>query len=211
MIRVVIVDDQKVFRDGLKLHLNKKQGIHIVGEISDGRSSINKIIEKKPNIVILDIQFNNNTGLDFACKILKKDPSYKIIILSNVIDKFCLLKAIKYGIKAYILKKSDEDEILKCIRKVDEGGLYYSNEVMNGFEQTIIDKVDDKKYALLRRLTAKELEVLSLLSGGKIIKEIAGELHTSPRTIDRTLSIIKNKLNIIKKTDLIKYYTDRMI
>jgi DNA-binding NarL/FixJ family response regulator len=211
MIKILLVDCQQIFREGLKSFLNRKNNIIIVGEAESGEEAIRKVFDLTPDIIIMDAKLNTCNGLDISSIILKREPATKIIILSNNIENIFIIKALEYGIKAYLSKNASSRELLYCIQKVNKGEIYYPDDLLKEIEYNIIDKVDRQNKLMSWSLSFTELEVLRLLSKGKIIKEIAESLNTSIRTTNRKIRNIKKKLNQNRKTDLIDSYNQIII
>lgn len=203
-IQIVIADDHPLFRNGLKQLLEKEQNIKITGEADNGNKALELILEKKPDIAILDIDMPGKTGLEVMRDI--KDSGTKIIILTMYAEEDIFDEALSLGVRGYVLKDSAVNDILDCIRKVTENEYYMSPSVSN-FLVTRRKKITELKKINphLETLTITEKKILKFISENKTSKEIANTLFLSPRTIENHRTNISNKLKLKGSHSLLKF------
>jgi DNA-binding NarL/FixJ family response regulator len=199
-IRLIIADDHELFRNGLEELLKKHHDINIVKSVGDGKQFLEVIQESKDiDIVLLDISMPNMDGFEVLEKIKDFNLSTKPIIISMHDDGNYIAKCAKNGAYGYLLKNTDEDELIKVIRIVHTGKKYFSPHIaerMINFmsENTISENI----------LSNKETEVLVLISEGLTTKEIAAKLFVSTRTIETHRANILKKLEVKNTAELIK-------
>ena len=202
-IKVLIVDDHAIMRDGIKALLNVHDDIEIVGEASEGKEAVDKTQILNPDVVIMDIAMPMMDGLEATRRILKKSPRVKIIILSQYDDKKYILASIKAGSAGYLPKRALGMELVSAIRALHQGGSYLyptaANAIIEGF---LNQSEDDDPYELL---TNREREVLKLIADGFTSREIASMLYISLKTVLGHRTKIMEKLDIHNRTELIKY------
>lgn len=204
LIKIIIADDHPLFRNGLKQLLEKEQNIKIIGEADNGKKALELIIEKKPDIAILDIDMPGMTGLEVMKEI--KDTETRIIILTMYAEEDIFDEAITLGVKGYVLKDSAVNDILDCIGKVWENEYYLSPSVSN-FLVSRRKKITELKRSnpYLDSLTVTEKKILKFISENKTSKEIADTLFLSPRTIENHRTNISNKLKLKGSHSLLKF------
>ena len=191
-IKIVLVDDHKLIRDGLKNIIEKRANMHIIGEASDGREGIKIILKLKPNVVVIDVAMPGLNGIEAAKQIHKVEPNIKIIGLSMHSGKQFIQGMFRAGAYAYLLKDGDSDELITAITTVIENKKYLSKDINQEF-LTLLKNGEAIERA---ELSSREKEVLQLIAEGKSSKEIGKILFLSPKTID------VHRNNIMKKTDL---------
>ncbi len=194
--QTLLVDDHKIFRDGLKLLLNEIPNIKVVGEASNGREFLNMLDQLNPDLIFMDIKMPEMNGIDATRLALQKHPDMKVIILSMSGNEEHFSLSLNAGAVAYLMKNSDKAEIEKAIQSVLEGKNYFSeallkdlvkkNYIVSRDNVALIDNPD--------KLSHRELEVLQLMCRGLANHEIAKELNISPRTVDG------HRANILDKT-----------
>jgi DNA-binding NarL/FixJ family response regulator len=194
--QVIIVDDHKIFRDGLKLLLNEIPNIKVIGEASDGKEFLNMLDVHKPDIVFMDIKMPEMSGIEATQIAMQKYPDMKVIILSMSGNEEHFSLSLNVGACAYLLKNSDITEIEKAIYSVLEGNNYFSEALLKDLVRKNYIVGKDKTLPLDNpdKLSHRELEVLQLICKGLANHEIAKELNISPRTVDG------HRANILDKT-----------
>lgn len=187
-IKVAIVDDHKILRDGLKALLNCFDNIDVVIEAANGKDFVDELSLKTPDLAIVDINMPVMTG-DEAIKIARqKLPQLKVIVLSMNREEQFFQRMNKLGVDGYIIKESDYEELEHAIQTVLKGGKYFSQELLLGL-------VNNKTSTVKIELTQREQEVLNFLCKGYSAAEIAEKLFISPRTVE------KYRSDLILKTD----------
>ncbi len=193
-INVLIVDDHEIFRNGLKMVLNKLKYVEIVGEATDGKSFIDMLEDIKPDIVLLDIEMPGLNGIEAAKIALKKYPKLKIIALTMFGDDEYIQSMLDAGAKGFLMKNINKETLDKAIQTVYNGGNYYSEELFEFFtKQFNKEKTIGEEDKL--NLTRREKEILQLLCEGLSNKEIAEALFISERTV------LGHKTNLLTKTN----------
>jgi DNA-binding NarL/FixJ family response regulator len=199
-IRVLLVDDHRIIRDGLKAFLEREQ-FQIVGEASDGHDAIQLAQLSRPDVVVIDLSMPNLNGLDAAQEILRVSPGSKVVTLTMHAEDPYVISALRAGIKGYVLKSQAGSELVQAIREVNRGMTYLSP----GISRTVVDACLGKTELPSDRLTLREREVLQLVAEGKTTKEIAKVLGISVKTADSHRTRIMRKLDIHDTAGLVRY------
>lgn len=205
-IRILLADDHNVIRRGLRALLEGQPGFSVVAEAADGISAVEQAKAHKPDVVVLDIAMPRLAGTDAAERIAAEVPSAAIVILSMHADEGYVLRALKAGAKAYLLKDSAEGDLIDAIRVVSEGKAFFSPEVSRMLAEDYVRETKARRaedsYELL---TAREREILHLLAEGKSNKDIASLLNLSQYTVETHRRNIQEKLNLHSLAELILY------
>lgn len=190
-VETIIVDNHKIFREGLKCLLKTMEKILIVGEASNGTEFLELLKIKKPQLAILDNSISGMDGIKAVNQVLKKYPEIKIIILSMYADEESYNHMVQAGVKGYVLKESGCAELKEAINKVINGGSYFSQELLQQVIKKIGNGITQKDESLI---THREKEVLQYICQGMSNHEIADVLHLSHRTVEG------HRANLLKKT-----------
>lgn len=197
---IVLVDDHKIFRYGLKLILKSIKGISVVGEACNGQEALEICTLHNPNIIIMDIHMPLMDGLEATKELKERGISSKIIVLTASKKREYVIAANKLGVKGYILKDSEPSSLIKAITEVSLGRTYLDPEVAlllpNRDSQADIMAENMKKIELLSK---REYEVLELLSKGKSNKVIGSELYISEKTVKNHVTQIYKKLEVTNR------------
>jgi len=204
MIKIVITDDHELFRVGLSELLKKQDDIEIVAELSNGKEFLDFIVNKPAiDIVLLDITMPLVDGFEVLDALSKIKSTIKPIMVSMFDDGNYIAKSAKNGAYSYLLKNTDEFELLKAIRIVAKGKKYFNraiSEKMINFMST--------QHTSIKKLSNKESEILILISKGLTTKEIASKLFISTRTVETHRANILKKLDVKNTASLIKKATE---
>jgi DNA-binding NarL/FixJ family response regulator len=204
-IKVMIVDDHTLVREGLMALLKLYDDVVVVGEASDGKAAIDKATELQPEVILMDIAMPGLGGLEATAEIKKLHPRIKVLVLSQYDDKEYLSRFFKVGASGYILKKAMGAELVNAIRAVAKGESYLhssiASQVIEGYLRGETGTESDP-YELL---TDREKQVLKLIAEGLTHKEIASTLGISTKTATAHQSHISEKLDIHSKAELIKF------
>lgn len=196
---IILVDDHEMVRLGLKSFLNLQPDVEVVGEASNGRTSIDMALELRPDVVVMDLVMPEMNGVEATLELLKDWPEAKILVLTSYLDNEKIYPVIAAGAKGYMLKTSSAAEILNAIRKVAKGELAIETEV----DKKI--KAHDAKPDLHEDLTARERDILALLAKGYDNQTIADELFISLKTVKTHVSNILSKLEVDDRTQAVVY------
>jgi DNA-binding NarL/FixJ family response regulator len=199
-ISILLVDDHKIVRQGFRVLLEGEKDIKVIGEATTGEEAIEIAINIKPSVVIMDINIPKFNGLLAARQILTKDSSIKVIVLSMMAEEEIVDHAIQAGVSGYILKDDAAEELIKAIRVVNRGGVYFSPSIM----KILVEKQRNPKKKP-NSLTIREKEVLQLVAVGKTNKEISTFLNISVKTVEKYRQQIMDKLNIHDIANLTRY------
>jgi DNA-binding NarL/FixJ family response regulator len=195
---IIIVDDHKLFRSGLKYILEESNLYHVMAEASNGEEFLDLLKNNTPDLVILDINMPVMNGIEAAKKAIAQYPGLFILILSMHSESEYYTTLLETGVKGFVLKDADNDEFFIAIQKVLRGGTYFSQELL----LNIIRKGSEINTV---KLTRREREVLELLSKGHSNQEISGFLNISQRTVERHRTILLEKTGSRNSVSLIVY------
>ncbi|MEM7166603.1 MAG: response regulator transcription factor [Planctomycetota bacterium] len=204
--RVLLVDDHKIIRDGLRKLLEEQSGYEVVGEAADGREGVRLALELRPDIVVMDIAMKGLNGVEATQKILSEAPRIQVIALSMHSDAPYVSRMLKAGARGYLLKDCAFEELTTALQQVAERRLYLSPQVTGVVVDDYVRKMDTDDGAEPRpELTPKEREVLQLLAEGQSTKEMASTLSVSVKTIETHRGNIMNKLELRSIAELTKF------
>lgn len=198
MINIVIADDHKMVREGLKQLLELESSFAVVGEASDGYECLNIVNKVKPDIVLLDINMPNLDGLQTLKIMRQQGMNNKVILLTINSDADYVIRAMEYKCNGYVLKDSDFDTLKNAITVVEEGEIYIEPSLTTDINSNLVKREIVKEK--LEELTTRETEVLKMLSKGLLNKEIAATLNISERTVKNHVSNIFKKINVSDRT-----------
>lgn len=202
-IRVLIVDDHAILRDGIRSLLERRGGISVVGEACNGREALERVRELQPDLVLMDIAMPVMDGLDATRQIRELYPDVKILILTQHDSQEFVGPLLQAGASGYVLKRSGGREVVTAIRQVFEKGAFLQPDVA----RQVVDYAQsaDRDSQEIPHLTDREREVLQLTVEGKSNKEIANILVISPKTVSVHRSNIMAKLGVRSSVELVRY------
>ncbi len=201
---VLLVDDHKIFRDGLRT-LIEKEGMEVVGEAENGRKTI-KLAEKLlPNVIIMDVSMPDMNGIEATRKIIAGFPAIKVIALSMHSDRRFVLGMLEAGASGYLLKDCAFGELASAIKQVLTGNKYLSPKIADVVVKGYLNKSTDSFVSGGSILTSREREILQLIAEGLTAKEIANHVFLSVKTVETHRRNIMQKLNMRSTVDLTKY------
>ena len=207
-IKIVLVDDHQIVRDGIKSLLEGESEIEILGEASNGKELFALLETIKPNILLLDISLPDMSGIEITKKLNEIYPKINILILSMYTNEEFILNALKSGAKGYLPKNSTRDELIEAIFAVYQGQEYYSEEVSSIMLSSFIKKAKsplDEEPKKEVKLSVREIEILRMCAEGSANQEIASSLRISIRTVESHKNHIMQKLELRTVADMIKY------
>ncbi len=195
---VLLVDDHKIMRDGIKAILGRSDEFRVVGEAENGTDAIALVKRSRPDLVLMDIGLPGLNGVETTAEILRYHPECKIVILSMYDDENSVVSAIRSGARAFILKKASDSDLLEALRMVARGGAYLSPQVSDRLLQRI-QKGDLEAKATpsaLDGLSPRELQVLRMVAEGKTSKEVAVTLGLKEQTVRSYRKTMMKKLGV---------------
>lgn len=207
-IRVVIADDHRLIREGIRMMLRDEKDIEIVGEAANGLQTINVVDDLKPDVVLLDVSMSEIDGIQAIVPIREKSPNTKALVLTAAIDDDLIFKSLKAGAKGYLSKNSSASDLSKAIRAVHRGELWTERRLMSRFfdREAVADSHGKGPHTRPEEgLTPREREVLSLLTTGSSNKEIGQNLFISEKTVKCHVNNIFRKLNVSRRLEAILY------
>lgn len=196
MIRLMLVDDHTLVRDGLRARLSGEEGIEVVGEAGDAASTLSTLAACQPNLVLMDIGMKDTNGIELAALLLKRQPDLAVIMLSMYDNTEYVQRALQVGARGYVLKDAPATDILNALRVVASGGTYLSTDMAQRLFRAPVAR---------NLLSAREDEILSFLAQGQTSKQIARALDLSVRTVETHRQNIRRKLDLETQADLIRY------
>ena len=203
-IKVLLVDDHSIVRNGLRMILELDQRLEICGEASTLSETMTVISNTNPDLVLLDLKLPDGDGIIGCNNIKRQFPSIKIIILTAYADDHIVIEAIRAGADGYLLKNIESEELIEGIISVYSGESILDPSVTESVFNQI--KVEGKEYQKESKLSPKESEILQMISLGKANKEIATLMHISDKTVRNYVSNIFKKLNVSNRTEAATYW-----
>lgn len=205
-IRIIIADDHPVFRSGLMKIIETDKEIEIVGEADNGESALQKILDLKPDVALLDIDMPKITGIQVLKELKRKKININTIFLTVYSDESIFDEAMNIGILGYVLKDSAISDIIDCIKSVSEGKYYITPSLSDYLinRRNKLKRMEENKPAL-KKLTKTEMNVLILLAEGKTSKQIGEEMFISHKTVDNHKTNISDKLQLKGLHGLMKF------
>jgi DNA-binding NarL/FixJ family response regulator len=205
-IRVLLADDHQLMRSGIRLMLERETNLSVVGEANDGREAVALAKSLRPDVVVMDIGMANLNGIEAAQQMTGDSPEIAVVMLSMHSDESYVLRALKAGARAYLLKDSAEADLIKAVHAVAGGKSFFSPAVSKVLLDDYVRKLrrsgTEDAYDLL---TPREREVLQLIAEGKSNKDIANLLNLSVYTVESHRSNLMEKLNVRGLPELILY------
>ncbi len=205
MIHILLADDHKIVRDGLRALIEKQTGMEVVAEAETGLDAVRITRKLQPNVVIMDIGMPEMNGVEATREIKGSMSEVKIIALSMHSDRRFVLQMLKAGASGYLLKDSAFEELAVAIRTVSGGKPYLSPRVTDVVINEYLQNLPSGEASAFTVLSPREREVLQLMAEGKSTKEIAGSLNLSVKTIESHRQQIMEKLEIHSVAELTKY------
>ena len=201
-IRILLVDDHKLLRDGLKNIIEQRADMHIIGEASNGREAIKKCSKLQPNVVVMDVAMAGLNGIEAASQIHKNHPEIRIIGASMHSSKQFIQGMFNAGALGYLLKDGDAEELITTIITVMENRRYLSKDIN---QEILISLNNSEEEEDKKELSFREKEVLQLIAEGNSSKEIGEILFLSSKTVDVHRNNIMKKIDIYTISELTKY------
>lgn len=203
-ITVLIVDDHKVFRQGLKALLESENEVQVLGEAGNGKEAVEICRKLNPDVVIMDIAMPGMSGILATRRIIKRCKETKVVILSAHLSRTYVTETLKSGAKGYVLKENAVEDVVDAIKTVVKGQTYLDPEVASLAVETMLGEESKGNKNPFGTLTPREQEVLQLIVDGKPNKEIAEHLSISVRTVENHRASIMKKSGVRNTSSLVK-------
>lgn len=204
-IKILLADDHKIVRDGLRALIEKEPDMAVVAEACDGRTTVRKAKELMPHIIIIDISMPDLNGIEAARQIMSNTPNTKIIALSMHSDRRFVMNMLEAGAAGYLLKDSAFEELSMAIKTVLSGKPYLSPAIVGVVVEDVMRHSSQKTSRAKIELTPREREVLQLLAEGHTTKHIASQLNVSVKTVETHRRQVMEKLDTHSVAELTKY------
>lgn len=206
---IVLADDHRVVRQGLRLLLESESGFAVVGEAGDGLEAVDLCERLKPNVLVLDLVMPGLGGLDVTRRCRQRTPKTRVVILSMHATDAYVLEALQSGAFAYVLKDAGASELVLAIREAAESRRYLSPPLSEKAIETYVHNAKVSEVDIYHTLTLREREVLHLAAEGLSSTAVAERLGISPRTAETHRTHVMAKLGIHNRTDLIRFALKR--
>ncbi|MDQ8202127.1 response regulator transcription factor [Pelagicoccus sp. SDUM812003] len=204
-IKVFIVDDHPLVRQGLAQIISSQEDLEVCGEAEDASSAMRGIDNTSPDVIIVDISLQGNNGLELIKNVKAIHETIPILVFSMHDESIYAQRALRAGAKAYVMKKESSEKIVEAIRKILKGEIYVSARVADQVLHQIVSGPSNAAASPVDRLTDRELEVVQLIGRGLSTREIAESLHLSVKTIESHRAHVKEKLNLRNATELVQF------
>lgn len=204
-IRILLADDHKVLRDGLRSILASEEGFEVIGEASDGRTAVEMARSLVPDVVIMDIGMPDLNGVDATRQIRAENPDVKVIGLSMYSDRRYVLGMLEAGASGYVLKAGAYDELRRAVQIVREGKSYLSPDITGVVVEAHKRAAAEPDTSVSTPLGPREREIVQLLAEGHTSPQIAQRLHISTSTVETHRRNIMKKLGLHSVAELTKY------
>lgn len=204
-IRILLAEDHRLVREGLRALLDKHPDFEVVGEAEDGRQALRLAAELRPDVVVMDVGMPELNGIGAARQLTSDCPAVKVIGLSMHADRRFVVEMLKAGASGYILKDCAFQELDRAVRTVASGQTYLGPAVAGLVVQEVVRRPLTSEPSPVGTLSEREKEVLQLLAEGRSTKEIAERLHVSPKTVETHRKRIMDKLKLFTLPELTKF------
>ena len=202
-IRVLVADDHRLFRDGLRALLNSVPDLEVVGEAGDGEEVVAKAAAVQPDVILMDLQLPGLNGVEATRRILRSQPSVNVLVLTMFEDTDTVLAAMRAGARGYILKDTDEEALLRSVRAVASGEALFGPGVAERLMRYLAEATPSAERAAFPELTDREREVLWLLAQGLSNQEVAARMGISLKTARNHVSNILGRLQVADRTEAV--------
>ncbi len=212
MIKIAIVDDHKMFRDGIAYILNATEGYQVLWTAEDSKATLDKLNSNPPDVLLMDISLGEENGIDLTNKLLSQNENLLILGLSMHHEEEYIIQMIENGAKGYLLKDAGVEELKKAIEKVVAGQYYYNETVMRSLIQRVKQPNNGSSASDSNNiLTDREIEILKLVVEEMSNQEISETLFISPRTVESHKRNMISKLDVKNSIGLVRYALENNI
>jgi DNA-binding NarL/FixJ family response regulator len=208
-LTLMLADDHRIVRQGLRAILTHDPGLQLVGEASDGIEAARMAERLQPDVLVLDLMMPGLGGLEVARRVVRRSPRTQIVILSMHSNEAYVVEALRAGARAFVLKESSAEDLVKAIYEVAAGRRYFSPPITEPALSAYLDKTEGTAVNPLHTLTEREREVLQLTTEGHSGIEVGKRLHISPRTVETHRANIMRKLGVRNQKELVRFAMQR--
>ncbi len=205
MIKILLIDDHQVLLDSLRLLFNSLENVEVVGVLNDSRKLTQFLDNQAVDILVSDLHMPYFNGIDLTLQLKKSHPNLKILLLTMAEDAQHIREALRAGVHGYILKKTGKEELHKAILKLMDGKKYYSEAVIEELAATADEDYNDARPETIEHLTAREIEVLKLITQEQSTAEIADKLFISISTVETHRANLMKKLSVKSAIGMVKF------
>jgi DNA-binding NarL/FixJ family response regulator len=202
--RVFIVDDHPLVREGLSNLINGQDDLIVCGEAKDSAQAINGVAKARPDVALIDISLENESGLELVKQLKSQFPQVALIILSMHDEALYAERALRAGARGYVMKHETSKSVLASIRRVLGGGVYVSERIVNRMARRLTSSREPVASSPVERLSDRELEIFRLLGQGRTTSQIAGDLNLSLKTVQAYCARAKEKFGVTSLTELLR-------
>jgi DNA-binding NarL/FixJ family response regulator len=199
-VRIVIADDHGIVRSGVKLLLDRQPDMEVVAEAEDGVDAVEKVIDQRPDVAILDVSMPRMTGLQATHEIKRQAPATQVLILSMHDDERYLFEALRAGASGYVLKRAADQDLVNAVRAASRGEPFLTSSAQQALIRDFVERGDDPA-----ELSPREQEVVKLIAEAHTNKEIAEILHLSEKTVESHRGRVLQKLGMRDRVELVRY------
>lgn len=212
MIRLLLVDDHEIVRAGLRMLFQAEAGMEIVGEASSGDEALQLVESLRPDVVIMDVAMPGMNGIEATRRIRAKSPESGVLALTMHEDEQYFFAMLGAGASGYIPKRAAPDDLVSAVHAVSQGNVFLYTSLARFLMRDVLEKQQaPAEPDAVNSLTARELEVLTLIAEGLTNRQIGEALVISPKTVDRHRENIMTKLNLHSRVELVKYAIEKGI
>ncbi len=206
-VTLLLVDDQKLLREGTRALLNMKDDLTIVGEAGDGREAVDLYFRLRPDVVLMDVQMPKINGVEATRRIRERDACAKVILLTTFDDDAYIFEGVRVGAMGYLLKTLSAEELVSAVRAVHRGGAFIEPTVARKLLAKLTSMLSTYAAAdLVEPLSERELEILCLIADGLSNRKIAAHLNLAEGTVKNYVSSLLRKLNVQDRTQAALFY-----
>lgn len=204
-ISIILADDHRMMREGLRTLLERQPGTSVVAEAEDGRQAVKLCIQLRPDLVLMDISMPELNGIEATRQITRAAPKTKVVALSMQTDRRFVADMLAAGASGYLLKDSAFEELVRAVEVIGQGHTYLSPAIATTVVEDFVRRPERERGSMARVLSGREREVLQLLAEGWPTRRIAEKLAVSTKTVETHRSNIKSKLKLKSLAELTKY------
>lgn len=204
-IRILLVDDHQMLRDGVRRMLGEHPGLSVVGDASNGAAALAQVRATRPHVVVMDVHLPGENGIEISQRLLREFPEVKVVVLTGENQLVTVRQALQAGVAAFLTKEGSTDQLVRAIREVMDGRVYLSPDIASLVVQDYMSEVVGKPGVSKPVLTERDRLLLKLVAEGKRNKEIADVLGVEVKSVETYRSRLMRKLNCSSPADLTRF------